>query len=167
MLDFEEYTWLYDESWSDPLIRWLFSTVSTSMVWDDHDMSDDWNISRSWHEEMDRKDWWHERAVGGIMSYWIYQHLGNLSPRELDENELYAKVRGNPDATEVLRGWAEEIDSTAAGTRWSFCRDFGGVRAIFIDSRAGRVLTRSGARCSTTRSGTGSSTTPAATSTTC
>jgi hypothetical protein len=141
VIDFEEYTWLYHESWSDPLIRWLFSTVSTSMVWDDHDMSDDWNISRSWHEEMDRKHWWHERAIGGIMSYWIYQHIGNLSPRDLDEeNEVYAKVRGSADATEVLRDWAHRIDSTAGGTRWSYCRDIGGVRAIFIDSRAARVL---------------------------
>jgi PhoD-like phosphatase len=143
VIDFEEYTWLYRESWEDPLIRWLFSTVSTSMVWDDHDMSDDWNISRSWHEEMDKHEWWHERAVGGIMSYWIYQHLGNLSPRDLDEeNEIYAKVRGNPDATGPLREWAKSIDSTAAGTRWSFCRDIDGVRAIFMDSRAARVLTR-------------------------
>jgi hypothetical protein len=143
VVDFEEYTWLYRESWQDPLIRWLFSTVSTSMIWDDHDMSDDWNISRSWHEEMDRKDWWHERAVGGIMSYWIYQHVGNLSPRELDEeNEIYAKVRGSADATEALREWAKSIDSTAAGTRWSFYRDIDGVRAIFMDSRAARVLTR-------------------------
>ena len=142
VIDFEEYTWLYREAWEDPLIRWLFSTVSLSMVWDDHDMSDDWNISRSWHEEMDRHEWWHERAVGGIMSYWIYQHIGNLSPRDLDEeNEIYAKVRGNPDATEVLREWAKSIDSTAAGTRWSFCRDIDGVRAIFMDSRAARVLT--------------------------
>ncbi len=123
------------------MIRWLFSTVSTSMVWDDHDMSDDWNISRSWHEEMDRKEWWHERAIDGIATYWIYQHLGNLSPRELDENDLYARVRGNPDATEILRSWAKEIDTTAAGTRWSFCRDIDGVRAVFIDSRAARVLT--------------------------
>ena len=142
VLDFEEYTFLYHESWSEPLLRWLFSTVSTSMVWDDHDMSDDWNISRSWHEEMEAKEWWHERAVAGIMTYWIHQHLGNLSPRELDENEIYAKVRGNPDATAVLREWAQEIDSTAAGARWSFCRDIDGVRAIFMDSRAARVLTR-------------------------
>jgi hypothetical protein len=141
VVDFEEYSWLYEESWSDPMIRWLFSTVSTSMAWDDHDMSDDWNISRSWHEEMDQKHWWHERAVDGIATYWIYQHLGNLSPRELDESELYGKVRGNRDATEILRGWAKEIDTTAAGTRWSFCRDIDGVRAIFIDSRAARVLT--------------------------
>lgn len=142
VLDFEEYAWLYEESWSDPTIRWLFSTVSTSMAWDDHDMSDDWNISRSWHEEMERKEWWHERAIAGIVSYWIYQHLGNLSPSELDESDVYAKVRGNPDATAVLREWAHEIESTAAGTRWSFCRDVDGVRAIFIDSRAARVLTR-------------------------
>jgi hypothetical protein len=141
VVDFEEYTWLYEESWSDPMIRWLFSTVSTSMAWDDHDMSDDWNISRSWHEEMDRKEWWHERAVAGIASYWIYQHLGNLSPRELDDNELYAQVRGNQDATEALRRWAQEIEATAAGTRWSFCRDIDGVRALFVDSRAARVLT--------------------------
>jgi len=141
VVDFEEYSWLYEESWSDPMIRWLFSTVSTSMAWDDHDMSDDWNISRSWHEEMDRKAWWHERAVDGIVSYWIYQHLGNLSPRELDDNDVYSQVRGNPDATDVLRGWAEEIESTAAGTRWSFCRDLDGTRALFIDSRAARVLT--------------------------
>jgi hypothetical protein len=141
VIDFEEYTWLYSESWRDPLVRWLFSTVSLSMVWDDHDMSDDWNISRSWHDEMDRKEWWHERAVAGIMSYWIYQHIGNLSPRELDENEVYAKVRANPDATDELREWAREIDSTASGIRWSFCRDIDGVRAIFMDSRASRVLT--------------------------
>jgi len=142
VLDYEEYTFLYEEAWSDLLIRWLFSTVSTSMLWDDHDMSDDWNISRSWHEEMEAKEWWHERAIAGIASYWVYQHLGNLSPRELDDNDLYAKVRGNPDATEVLREWAHEIGSTAAGVRWSFCRDVDGVRVIFMDSRAARVLER-------------------------
>jgi hypothetical protein len=138
--DFEEYTWLYQESWQDPIIRWLFSTVSTSMVWDDHDMSDDWNISRSWVEEMNQKPWWHHRVVAGIMSYWIYQHIGNLSPRELDEDEVYREVRGNDRAGEPLRKWATEIDSTEAGTRWSFCRDLGDTRAIFLDSRAGRTF---------------------------
>jgi hypothetical protein len=141
VIDFEEYTWLYRESWQDPLMRWLFSTVSTSMAWDDHDMSDDWNISRSWHQEMDRKHWWHERAIGGIMTYWIYQFIGNLSPRELEESELYRRVRGSSDATGILREWAHEIDTTASGHRWSFHRDIGGVRALFVDSRASRVLT--------------------------
>src|ERR1044072_9564309 len=141
VIDFEEYTWLYQETWREPLVRWLFSTVSSSMAWDDHDMSDDWNISRAWHEEMEREEWWHEPAAAGIVSYWIYQPLGNLSPRELDDNDLYRRVRGNPDATGVLFEWAKEIDSTASGVRWSFCRDIDGVRAIFMDSRASRGLT--------------------------
>jgi hypothetical protein len=138
--DFEEYSWLYEESWSEPLIRWLFSTVSVSMQWDDHDMSDDWNISRSWLEEMRRKSWWHRRASAGVMSYWIYQHLGNLSPRALDADDLYGRVRGNDRATAVLRDFAAAAHTTGAGTRWSFCRDLGSTRVIFVDSRAGRVL---------------------------
>jgi hypothetical protein len=140
VLDFEEYTWLYQESWEEPLIRWLFSTVSVSMLWDDHDMSDDWNISFSWLQEIRQRSWWHGRAVDCIVSYWVYQHIGNLSPRVLDENDLYREVRGNQQATGVLREWARKIDAEGAGTRWSYCRDFGRTRAIFIDSRAGRVL---------------------------
>jgi hypothetical protein len=138
--DFEEYTWLYQESWREPLIRWLFSVVSTSMLWDDHDMSDDWNISRSWVDEMRERAWWHQRAIGCIASYWIYQHLGNLSPAALDEDDIYKAVRGNEQADEVLFDWADRIESEGAGSRWSFCRDLGGTRAIFVDSRAGRVL---------------------------
>jgi hypothetical protein len=138
--DFEEYTWLYRESWEEPLIRWLFSSVSVSMLWDDHDMSDDWNISRDWLREMQTKSWWHRRAIGCIASYWIYQHLGNLSPRELAEDELYQRVRGNQHAGEELFDWARRTTVHGAGTRWSFHRDFGRTRAIFIDSRAGRVL---------------------------
>ena len=138
--DYEEYSWLYEESWSDPLIRWLLSTVSISMHWDDHDMSDDWNISPSWLEEMRQKSWWHRRATAGMMSYWVYQHLGNLSPEALDADDLYGRVRGNVHATAELREFAAEVESTGSGTRWSFCRDLGGTRVIFIDSRAGRVL---------------------------
>lgn len=140
--DFDEYTWLYQESWSEPLIRWLFSTVSVSMLWDDHDMSDDWNISHAWMEEMRQKAWWHRRLTDCVMSYWLYQHLGNLSPRALDEDEIYRKVRGagQRDAELALREWAEGVSKSGAGSRWSYCRDFGRTRALFVDSRAGRVL---------------------------
>ncbi len=104
-------------------------------------MSDDWNISRSWLAEMRRKSWWHGRAVAGVMSYWVYQHLGNLSPRALDEDDLYrAGARQRPRHHRVLREFAAGLQTTGNGTRWSFCRDLGGTRVIFIDSRAGRVL---------------------------
>jgi hypothetical protein len=138
--DFEEYTRLYWESWGDPVIRWLFSTVSMSMVIDDHDMHDDWNISRSWCEDMRRQPWWEERAVSGLMSYWIYQFVGNLSPRELNESNLYRRVRELDDAGGVLREFAAKDDREREGKRWSYYRDLGSTRLIVMDSRTGRVL---------------------------
>lgn len=78
--DFEEYTRLYYESWLDPEIRWLLSTVPSLHMFDDHDVIDDWNTSAAWLAEMRATPWWQERVVSGLMSYWVYQHLGNLSP---------------------------------------------------------------------------------------
>jgi hypothetical protein len=138
--DFEEYTRLYWESWGDPVIRWLFSTTSMAMVIDDHDMHDDWNISRLWCEEMRAEEWWQERVEAGLMSYWIYQFIGNLSPRELRESNLYRRVREADDAGAVLREFAAKDDREREGKRWSFYRDLGATRLIVMDSRTGRVL---------------------------
>jgi phosphodiesterase/alkaline phosphatase D-like protein len=76
--DFEEYTRLYWDSWKDPAIRWLLSTVPSVMIFDDHDVHDDWNISDSWLEETRAKPWWNAQIIGANASYWIYQHPGNL-----------------------------------------------------------------------------------------
>jgi hypothetical protein len=138
--DFEEYTWLYREAWSDPATRWLLSTISSAMMFDDHDVHDDWNTSWAWVRKIRTAPWWHERILGAYMSYWIYQHLGNLSPAELADNTLLAGVRAAHDAEEILRAFAKQAEEEIAGTRWSYHRDFGRTRLLVLDSRAGRVL---------------------------
>ncbi|HEX2159346.1 MAG TPA: alkaline phosphatase D family protein [Actinomycetes bacterium] len=138
--DFEEYTRLYWEAWGDPVLRWLLSTVPSAMIFDDHDISDDWNTSAAWVEHMRSKDWWDERITSGLSSYWLYQHLGNLSPDDLDDDPVWPKVRDAGDATGVLREFALRADREIEGTRWSYKRDFGKTRLVVIDSRCGRVL---------------------------
>ncbi len=139
--NFEEYTWLYHESWGEPHIRWLLSTVPTAMIFDDHDVHDDWNTSHTWVTTMRATGWWDERIVGGFATYWLYQHMGNLSPQHLADDEVYAMVRAQEDdAGPALREFAFRADREVAGTRWSYCRDFGRSRLLMIDSRAGRVL---------------------------
>ena len=139
-LDYDEYTKLYAESWSDPAIRWLLSTVSTAMIFDDHDVHDDWNISSTWLEEMRQTDWWDEHVVGALMSYWVYQHIGNLSPDNLREEPLLQRIKDSDDGEEALREFVSGADREAATSRWSYCRDFGSTRLVVIDARAGRVL---------------------------
>ena len=138
--DYEEYTRLYCDAWGDPPLRWLLSTVSTSMIFDDHDVHDDWNTSWRWILRMRAQGWWDERIVGGLASYWVYQHLGNLSPRELADDELFARVCEAEDATEILEEFAFRADRTTDGSQWSYCRDLGDTRIVVVDSRAGRVL---------------------------
>jgi PhoD-like phosphatase len=140
VLDFEEYTQLYRESWSDPTIRWLFSTVSTAMIFDDHDVHDDWNISQAWLEEMRTHDWWNRHILGALASYWVYQHLGNLAPSLHEDDELLQRVKAAEDAEPILEEFARRADRETDSTRWSYCRDLGRTRLVVIDSRAGRVL---------------------------
>jgi phosphodiesterase/alkaline phosphatase D-like protein len=140
VVDFEEYTQLYRESWGDATIRWLLSTLSTAMIFDDHDVHDDWNISQAWIEEMRQKDWWNRHILGALASYWVYQHLGNLAPEAHREDELLKRVKAAEDAEPILEEFARRADRETSGTRWSYCRDLGRTRLIVIDSRAGRQL---------------------------
>jgi phosphodiesterase/alkaline phosphatase D-like protein len=138
--NFEEYTRLYAEAWQDPVIRWFLATVPSAMIFDDHDVHDDWNISWQWLDRMRAQPWWEERIAGAFLSYWLYQHLGNLSPRQLAEDELLARACAAEDAGPLLREFALRADRERKGRRWSFCRDFGKTRLVAIDCRAGRVL---------------------------
>jgi hypothetical protein len=138
--DFEEYARLYRDSWGDPAIRWLLSTVPSAMIFDDHEVSDDWNISGAWLEETRHNPWWNDQIVGAHASYWLYQHLGNLSPQELATNDLFERIRGSEDGWPLLRDFAYHAHRQSGGTRWSFHRDFGRVRLVMVDSRGGRVL---------------------------
>jgi hypothetical protein len=138
--DFEEYARIYRDAWSDPAIRWLLSTVPSAMIFDDHEVGDDWNISEAWVEEMRQHPTWNAQIVGGYASYWVYQHLGNLSPEALATDDLYDKVRTAEDAWPVLREFAYKAHRGPDGARWSYHRDLGNTRLLMIDSRGGRVL---------------------------
>jgi hypothetical protein len=142
--DFDEYVHLYHEAWSTRWNRWLMSTVPTSMIFDDHDVINDWNTSSAWRAAMEATGWWAERETAALVSYWIYQHIGNLSPEDLAADPAYNEVlAAQGDAMAVLRAFAHraiEVDDGRKQVRWSYRRDFGRVRLLMIDTRAGRIL---------------------------
>ncbi len=144
--DYEEYAHLYDIAWSDPANRWLLSTLPSAMIFDDHDIRDDWNTSWTWRQEMESTSWWHDRIVGGLASYWVYQHLGNLSRADLAEDALWQQIcrydgPDELDITAALDDLAFNADQRPDCYRWSFARDFGTqARLVVVDSRAARVL---------------------------
>ncbi len=137
---FDDYVLAYREAWSEPHIRWLLSVLPSAMIFDDHEIHAEWKISQAWIDRMREHAWYDDRISGGLAAYWIYQHLGNLSPSELNENELLRRVRAQEDAGALLRAEMRNADRQPGHSRWSFCRDLGRSRLVVIDSRAGREL---------------------------
>ncbi|MEV4638570.1 alkaline phosphatase D family protein [Actinoplanes sp. NPDC049548] len=147
VVSFDEYTKLYLESWRDPEVRWLLATVPSVMIFDDHEIIDDWNTSATWRADMSDQPWWADRIAGGLASYWVYQHLGNLSPDELAADPLLAKITSVPDATDLLHDFGLSVDSPTSAEntdrpyQWSFALDIGRTRLVMLDNRCNRVLT--------------------------
>ena len=144
--DYEEYAHLYAIAWGEPANRWLLSTLPSAMIFDDHDIRDDWNTSWTWRHEMEATSWWHDRIVGGLGSYWVYQHLGNLSRADRAEDALWQRVVDHEgpdelDLTADIDAFADRADQHPDSYRWSVARDFGTqARLVVVDSRAARVL---------------------------
>ena len=118
------------------------------MIFDDHDIRDDWNTSLSWKEEMEATSWWHGRIVAGLASYWVYQHVGNLSPPERAEDAIWRRItaaRGDDelDLGPVLDGLADRADQRPDSYRWSYAGT-SGSRLVVVDSRAARKLVPGG-----------------------
>jgi hypothetical protein len=119
VVDFTEYAQLYRLAWTDGPVRWLLSTVPTAMIFDDHDVRDDWNSSASWRERIRRQPWWRRRIVAD------------------------AQAAGR-DAGEALDTLVARSDTAPEEYRWSYHRDLDGSRLVVLDSRASRVLTPGG-----------------------
>ena len=144
IVGYDEYVGLYRDSWADPEVRWLMSCVPTAMIFDDHDVHDDWNTSQVWRHQMAQKPWWRERIRAALASYWVYQHLGNLPAEELAADPDYHRILdAQGDVWPLLVELADRADAEVDGSkglRFSFRWDLGTSRFIMIDSRNGRIL---------------------------
>ena len=140
LADFGEYALAYREAWSEPAIRWLLSTVPTTMVFDDHEIHAEWRISQGWMDEMNAEPWFDRHIRAGLMAYWVFQHLGNLAPaRSRPRASCYDEVRGGRRRRRAAGGADGRREGRQIGhSRWSFARDIGDARLVVIDSRAGR-----------------------------
>ena len=98
--DFEEYARLYRDSWRDPPIRWLLSTVPSAMIFDDHEVADDWNVSEAWVEEARSYPWWNDQIHGGHVSYWSTNTSATSLPASSPRTTSFK--RSGPPRRQVL-----------------------------------------------------------------
>jgi len=109
-LEFEDFAALYVASWTEPHVARMLANLSTFMIFDDHDISNDWNLTGGWIKQMKQAPGWIKAVTEGLVAYWMYQGWGNPAPPgTLDDRWkiLESAAQNGTDALEKLQQWFE------------------------------------------------------------
>ncbi|SBS62892.1 hypothetical protein [Vibrio atlanticus] len=67
-----------------PQVQRLFAHIPTYMIFDDHDVTDDWNLTVGWEHAVDQNHFATQVIGNGLAAYWMCQGWGN-KPESFDE----------------------------------------------------------------------------------
>ncbi len=60
-----------------PNVRKALANIPTYMMFDDHEISDDWNITRNWYDGVRNSPCGRRIVSNGLATYWAFQGWGN------------------------------------------------------------------------------------------
>ena len=92
-------------------VRRLLANVPTYMIFDDHDVTDDWNLSYQWMENVSKSPLGKHVIANGLCAYWAFQGWGN-EPQRFEEAFLQS-MEDNLDRffadTPAYEEWLERL----------------------------------------------------------
>jgi len=60
-----------------PKVRRVLANIATYMIFDDHEVSDDWNLNGSWYEAVSKSPSGRRVVANALAAYWAFQAWGN------------------------------------------------------------------------------------------
>ncbi|HTK10086.1 MAG TPA: alkaline phosphatase D family protein [Ktedonobacteraceae bacterium] len=111
-LTFADFATLYRHAWTSTTgIRQLLAHVPSFMMFDDHEITNNWNLFSGWRARALREGQ-EQLLVDGMVAYWIYQGWGNLFCDEQTQHPLLTimqqAAQSGEDALEALRACVRE-----------------------------------------------------------
>lgn len=90
--DFAEYAYLYERAWTSLApVRVLLAHVPTFLIFDDHEVTDDWNFDVTWvrllHNAKDGYKLWPKTLTDALAAYFVYQGYGNKAPSKWNKDD--------------------------------------------------------------------------------
>ncbi|MFA5985658.1 MAG: hypothetical protein WC782_16685 [Methylococcaceae bacterium] len=102
-------------------IRRLMANIPTYMIFDDHDVTDDWNITGHWYDKVRTSPLGQRIVANALAAYWAFQGWGN-DPENFDTDMIKAIINftnqsaPSPEVNELYdlttwkhRGWSYSI----------------------------------------------------------
>lgn len=123
-------------------VQRLLAHIPTYMIFDDHDVTDDWNLTAAW-EQAAYQDPLARRIIGNsLFAYWLCQAWGN-DPKQfagefLANAELYqTNLEASGELSEKSKQQDKFIDYLLAFSHWHFTLDTF-PKMVVLDSRTRR-----------------------------
>jgi len=114
--------------------------IPTYMIFDDHDITDDWNLTRGW-EEAAYGHPFSKRIIGNtLIGYWLCQGWGNAPDKFIEFNQKNQNYFGNGEYSEQ----AQLIDELFAWDQWHYSLATS-PKIIVLDTRTQRWRSESNA----------------------
>jgi hypothetical protein len=134
-----------------PEARRVFANIATYMICDDHEITDDWNLSQKWKDRVYTSPLGRTTLRNGILAYFVAQGWGNdpvaygtagSKPRELLDAipRLFptgtdgSPVKEVADAIDLLFG----LDGKDPPVKWHYQVDGSKHRVLVLDTRSRR-----------------------------
>ncbi|RSK25846.1 hypothetical protein EJF36_02475 [Bacillus sp. HMF5848] len=119
-------------------VRRVLANISTYMIFDDHEVTDDWNITATWQKNVRQSPLGKHIIANGLTAYWVFQGWGN-APDSFDSHFL--SVVGNYLRT-LQSGYAKSLHYKWTEMLWNFNNWYfvapTSPRAVFLDTRTMR-----------------------------
>jgi len=106
---FAEFADLYETTWTcDAGIRQVLAALPIYMIFDDHEITNGWNIWPGWRS-LALQHGLEQMLVDGLVAYWVYQGWGNVCMQSPESYPLLAimhkATQSGQDALEDLRAY--------------------------------------------------------------
>lgn len=118
-------------------VRRLLANIPVYMIFDDHDITDDWNISREWKEKVEMSPLGRHVTANGLGAYWAFQAWGN-DPESFNE-DFIKKIQQYASTFDVTSSaYQEWLHCLGNRHSWHFVAPTE-PKAVFLDTRTKRV----------------------------
>ncbi|MEZ8603458.1 hypothetical protein [Vibrio splendidus] len=94
-----------------PQVQRLFAHIPTYMIFDDHDVTDDWNLTVGWEHAVDQNQFATQVIGNGLAAYWMCQGWGN-KPESFDETFIEQAKQLFVDQPRITKQAHNEADDS-------------------------------------------------------
>lgn len=117
-----------------PFVARLMAHIPTYMIFDDHDVTDDWNLTIGWEKAAYQNPFAHRIIGNGLISYWLCQAWGNQPSRFNEEFHRYAD---NLFTARRADAHSEFVEYLYQFERWHYTTETS-PKVVVLDTRTRR-----------------------------